>query len=170
MYPQDEAKIAEARTVLQKRARDNTRTPIQWNAAANAGFCPEGVQPWMRVNDDYRTINAEAQLETRETLSVFQFWQRLLQLRKKHVDVFIYGDFRLVDDQNPDVFAYQRIAGTRRWITVLNFTGKEVDWAMPETVAVREWVVGNHHSTYSTVARNGTIHIKPWEGLLGECT
>ena len=32
---------------------------MQWNSGLNAGFCTENVKPWMRVMDDYHTVNAE---------------------------------------------------------------------------------------------------------------
>ena len=31
-------------------SRDKNRTPNQWANAANAGFCPAGVEPWLPVN------------------------------------------------------------------------------------------------------------------------
>ena len=27
--------------------RDECRTPMQWNGEINAGFCPEGIKPWL---------------------------------------------------------------------------------------------------------------------------
>lgn len=47
MYPGDEEKLREARLILQRKARDHARTPVQWSSSANAGFCKEGVTPWM---------------------------------------------------------------------------------------------------------------------------
>ena len=43
---------------LQLRGRDNARTPMDWNAEENAGFT-EGT-PWIDMNPDYKTVNAEA--------------------------------------------------------------------------------------------------------------
>ncbi len=40
-------------------ARDNSRTPFQWDQTANAGFTTGG--PWLKVNPNYTTINAAAQ-------------------------------------------------------------------------------------------------------------
>lgn len=41
--------------------RDEMRTPMQWDASANAGFCPDGAVPWLPVNPDYRRVNVAAQ-------------------------------------------------------------------------------------------------------------
>ena len=40
--------------LVNRAARDHARTPVQWSDAANAGFCPDGVEPWFAVNPNYR--------------------------------------------------------------------------------------------------------------------
>ena len=50
----------------------------------NAGF--SSTTPWMRVNEDYKTWNAEAQCE--DLQSVHAFYKKALQLRKK-LDVLV---------------------------------------------------------------------------------
>jgi alpha-glucosidase len=52
----------------------------QWNSSAHAGFTTG--TPWMRVNEDYETWNAAAQVDDEK--SVRAFWKRALQLRKDH--------------------------------------------------------------------------------------
>lgn len=47
LYPGDEEKLRQARHIMQRKARDHARTPVQWSSGANAGFCKEGVTPWM---------------------------------------------------------------------------------------------------------------------------
>ena len=61
-YPDNEEKLSFAKRVMQRKARDHARTPVQWTAESpNAGFCAPDTKPWMRVNDDYKTVNAAAQ-------------------------------------------------------------------------------------------------------------
>ena len=50
---------AEALEVCGKMSRDNARTPVQWNAQANAGFTTG--TPWLKVHSDYKEINVAAQ-------------------------------------------------------------------------------------------------------------
>ena len=61
-YPNDPEKLAVAKKMMPHKACDNARAPIQWNYSPNAGFCPADVKPWIRDNDDYRTVNAAEQL------------------------------------------------------------------------------------------------------------
>ena len=56
---------------LQAISRDNARTPVQWNDGENAGFT-DGT-PWIAVNRNYRTINAEAQI--RDENSVLNYYK-----------------------------------------------------------------------------------------------
>ena len=56
LYGNDPKKLAEQRKILDKKARDHARTPMQWNSGTNAGFCESSVQPWMRVNGNHFQI------------------------------------------------------------------------------------------------------------------
>lgn len=46
---------------LMLRSRDNARTPMQWDASEQAGFT-DG-EPWIKVNPNYKEINAAQQLK-----------------------------------------------------------------------------------------------------------
>ena len=171
MYPDDPEKLNECRTILQRKARDNARTPVQWSSGPNAGFSKEGVEPWMRVNDDYQTVNAEASktASVPEQLSVWQFWERGLKDRKEHKDAFVYGDYEELDNANPDVFAYVRKAESgEKWLTLLNWSGKTVDWTVPGGHEVATWIA----STYiegKPEKDQKSVRLLPWEGILGRC-
>ncbi len=126
----------------------------------------------MRINDDYKEINAEVQMkaESSENLSVWKFWQRALKSRKEHKDVFVYGDFQLLDTDNGKIFAYSRTgAKAGSWVVVLNFTGDALDWKVPESVSIEGWMAGNYTAGKPDKATQGRITLQPWEGLLGKC-
>ena len=59
---------------------------LQWDASENAGFSKG--KPWMRVHDDYKEWNVEAQ--RKDPNSVWAFWKRMLQLRKEY-EALVYG-------------------------------------------------------------------------------
>ena len=47
--------------ILKVHSRDNSRTPMQWDATAQGGFTTG--EPWISVNPNTATINAQAQVE-----------------------------------------------------------------------------------------------------------
>ena len=173
LHKGDQAALREAHRVLQKKARDNARTPMQWNGSPHAGFCSEGVKPWMRVNDDYQSINTEAQMKAQDKndLSVWQYWQRGLAARKQNADVFVYGDFKALDDaEAQNVFAYTRTGRKGgKWIVVLNLSGESVDWVVSNGVEVQDWKAGTYVKGKPEKSLTGTVALRPWEGLLGKC-
>ncbi|KAF2143599.1 glycoside hydrolase family 13 protein [Aplosporella prunicola CBS 121167] len=173
-HPNDKEKLNEARKIMQKKARDNARTPMQWSAEPNAGFCNLAGErgPWMRVIDDYKTVNAAAQVYNIVVgqMSVWQFWQRALRHRKQHKDVFVYGDFAPVGDESPSVFAYKRWSEHEAFVSVLNFSGEEIEWDIPADVGVERWVAGNYTADEDVdKPKEGKLTLGPWEGLLGQC-
>jgi oligo-1,6-glucosidase len=172
-YPDNEEKLSFARKVMQRKARDHARTPVQWTSEPpNAGFCTPSIKPWMRVNDDYPTINAAAQRQHNDenSLSVLQFWQRGLAQRKKHKDALVYGDFELLDpeDGHDQIFAYARRGEDEAFVTVLNFSEEDVEWELTAEANVRKWVAGNYTAGAPEKATKGKITLRPWEALLGE--
>jgi len=172
LYGNDPERLAEERKVLEKKARDHARTPMQWDASANGGFCGKDVEPWMRVNDDYKDVNAEKQLavDKSEELSTWQFWQRGLANRKEHADVFVYGDYNAVGPESDEVFAYVRTGKkSGKWLVVLNFSGKNIEWEIPGDVKVQGWMAGNYLKGKPEKSLRGRVDLRPWEGILGKC-
>ena len=76
---------------MRKSSRDNARTPMQWNKGKNAGFSNQ--TPWIMVNPNYQTINAEA--EMKDTNSIFHTYQKLIQLRKEY-EIITLGKYELI--------------------------------------------------------------------------
>ena len=72
------------------KGRDNARTPMQWNAEANGGFTTG--EPWIPANPNYSGINT---LDRNERNSIFQFYKRLIQMRKE-LDIITHGNFKLL--------------------------------------------------------------------------
>jgi oligo-1,6-glucosidase len=126
----------------------------------------------MRVNTDYPTINAESQLSnpqpTPGTLSVHAFWRRALAHRKKHADVFVYGDFEMLDMDDKRVVAFRRWSEKEGFVTVLNLSGEEVVWEGLGGVKVGKWVAGNYDEReLEGSSVDGKVELRPWEALLG---
>ena len=126
----------EAMQAIYIKGRDNARTPVQWDASANAGFSPEGVTPWIAVNPNYPAINAEAVLADED--SIFYHYQQLVTLRRgKLKDLMVYASFAPVDsvqvphNEDEAVYAYTRTGGAdgspenESLLVVSNFTAEE---------------------------------------------
>ena len=69
----------EALQILAERRRDNGRTPMQWDDSHAAGFTTG--TPWIDPPENYRQINAAAQMN--DETSVRAFYKKLVQLRKE---------------------------------------------------------------------------------------
>ncbi len=102
--------------------RDNARTPMQWSSEENAGFT--SGQPWLAVNPNYKEINAAQQVGTAD--SVYSYYKALIALRKAH-DIFISGNFELIMEGHPQIFAYTRRAGNQTLYCVCNFSDTPAD-------------------------------------------
>ena len=126
----------EAMQAIYIKGRDNARTPVQWDASANAGFSPEGVTTWINVNPNYPAINAEAVLADED--SIFYHYQQLVALRRgKLKDLMVYAAFAPVDsvqvphNEDEAVYAYTRTGGAdgspanESLLVVSNFTAEE---------------------------------------------
>jgi trehalose-6-phosphate hydrolase len=119
----------EAIAILKQKSRDNSRTPMQWSGEKHAGFT-KGT-PWINVASNYKEINVEQALQDRD--SVFYHYQKLIQLRKE-VDLIVTGDFELLLEDHPQIFAYVRRDGDRALLVVNNFYAEETTFSLPEEV------------------------------------
>jgi oligo-1,6-glucosidase len=99
-------------------SRDNSRTPMQWNAAANAGFSTG--KPWLPVNQNYTAINVKA--EDTAANSILNFVRKMIQLRTQNKEVLVYGKYTLLDKANANVYAYTRESDKKKFLVLLNFT------------------------------------------------
>lgn len=111
----------EALEVLRQRSRDNGRTPMQWDGSPAAGFT--SGTPWITPPENYRTINAEAEL--RDPDSILHYYKRLIRLRKEN-PVISEGQIEFLFQDVPDVFACRRFLGDEELFVVNNLTGHSV--------------------------------------------
>jgi oligo-1,6-glucosidase len=100
-------------------ARDNGRTPFQWDNSNHAGFTTG--TPWIKVNPNYTTVNVAS--EENDSLSCLNYFRKLIKLRKQNL-AFVYGKYQLLDKDNPSVYAYTRELDGKKVLVLLNFTDK----------------------------------------------
>ena len=144
----------QALAAVQRMARDNARTPMQWTAGPNAGFTTG--TPWMRVNPNYTAINAEAALA--DPGSVFYTYRKLIALRKAN-PVFAAGDFKLLCPGDTQVFAYLRRGGGQTMLVAANLSGQDAAFAPPADFAAVPPALATQGAPTS-----GTL--RPWEAAV----
>ena len=140
-------------TSIWERGRDNARTPMQWTAGENAGFTTG--KPWLKVNPNHETINAEAALADPE--SIFYHYQKLISLRKTY-PVFRDGSFTLLCPEDEAVFAYTRDTQSEHLLVVCNFTGSEQPFELPEGYENAKTLLSNY--------RDKSSALRPYEAYI----
>ena len=121
------------------KGRDNARTPMQWDDTAHAGFTTG--TPWMQVDPNYREINAEA--ARKDPASIFHYYRKLIRLRKED-PIFAEGDFKLLLEEDENIFAYVRSLADREVLVVANFTEQEIICTLPEEWKGGEVLIHNY--------------------------
>lgn len=99
--------------------RDPERTPMQWTSEPNAGFCPEGVLPWLPLAEDYKSNNVAVQQN--DPCSILSLHRHLLSLRRSEPTLSV--GFYTEVEVDEDLLAYMREYEGRRFLVVLNFGG-----------------------------------------------
>ena len=143
--------------ILKVHSRDNSRTPMQWDATAQGGFTTG--EPWISVNPNTATINAQAQVENKD--SIFAHYQALIRLRHTY-DVFAQGDFTPLTPDHPAVLAYQRKYQGQELICVSNFYRKECVWKAPVALGGYRVLLSN----YSDSVPQAVWTLRPYESVL----
>ncbi len=141
---------------MRHTSRDNARTPMQWDGSAEGGFTTS-AKPWLAVNPNYAKINAAQELGDSE--SVYHYFQKMIALRHG-TPALVYGDYKDLDGQNPEMFAYTRVLGPERYLVVMNFSRKEVAYALPPGITAEKLVITNLGSPEENTS---TLHLKGWE-------
>ena len=118
---------AEALGVLALKSRDNARTPMQWDASANAGF--SAGTPWLQVNPNHTSINVAAAAAAPD--SVLHHYRRLIALRHE-LEVVREGRFELLAPDHERLFAYTRTLDDDRLLVVANLGSAPVPLPLGE--------------------------------------
>lgn len=151
---------AEILAILGAKSRDNSRTPMQWSAAANAGFT--SGTPWLKPAANYPEINAEAALADQH--SVFWHYRDLIAIRKAH-PIFTVGDYQELLAGHPQIWAYARRANGQTLLVVSNFYGEPVEFALPAELQSGQGrlLLGNYPDS---PARPQSGMLRPYESLI----
>ncbi len=151
---------AEILAILGAKSRDNSRTPMQWSAAPNAGFT--AGTPWLTPAANYPEINAEAALADQN--SVFWHYRDLIRLRKDY-PIFTQGDYQELLAGHEKVWAYTRSANGQTLLVVSNFYGEPVEFTLPAELQSGKGrlLLGNYPDS---PAQPQSGMLRPYESLI----
>lgn len=160
---QDEGKTPEeAFHIVSRRSRDNSRTPVQWDATPNAGFT--AGTPWIGIPKNHVRINAAAEVSDPD--SVWSFYHRLIELRKT-TPVIQKGSVHFLDALSDEAIAYERVlegtqAGPKQLVVCCNFSGTDISVLPEEAVSDASPFISNCDDFR---IEDGVLHLGPWAAV-----
>ncbi|MDR1409551.1 MAG: alpha-glucosidase [Oscillospiraceae bacterium] len=147
-------------------ARDNARTPVQWNDTPNAGFTT-APEPWFSVNPNYTTVNVAAQ--ELDPNSLLNYYRKLIALRQS-MPVFKDGVYRDLCPRNRKIYAYVRETlrgdGFDTVLVVISFSKQAQSYRPLESISLdsAELLLGSE--TDAPKVSGGRITLRPYEAAV----
>ena len=139
-------------------SRDNGRTPMQWDAKKNAGFSSE--TPWLPVHENHTTVNVANQQNDHN--SVLNHFRKMVALRKDNL-LLVYGNYAIIQDDHPTIYAYSRTLEDQQMIILLNFSELESSISLPNFDYNKEVLINNYNEF--SIDEN-TITLKPYQAVV----
>lgn len=140
--------------IIQAKSRDNSRTPMQWDASENAGFSTG--TPWLKAGKSYKTIN----VENEKTGPIFTFYQDLIRLRKE-LRIVSEGDYKAAYKDSDKVYAFERLHDGQKLLVLNNFFAEEVKLDLADDYAHGQVLISN----YPDNKLGNKITLKPYQSL-----
>lgn len=141
-----------------KHGRDNARIPMQWDTSLHAGFT--AGKPWIDVNPNYVEINVAH--DRSQPNSIFGFYQDLIALWRENAAIQ-EGTFTLLEEDNPNVFAYVREGDGAKVFVLCNFSDKVVQIALPSGLDDSASILLS--STVVPIKLSEEIEFAPYQGV-----
>ena len=116
------------------------------------------------MNPNYISVNAAVQ-ET-DPNSVLNYFRKIVKLRKGD-PVLIYGQYTLLDKDNPDVYAYTRTLNGKTILVLLNFRDKPATAKINTDISKAKLRIDN----YGDGPKNGVnqgVDLRPYEAAVLE--
>jgi oligo-1,6-glucosidase len=146
---------------MNRKGRDQARTPVQWDASGGAGFT--SGTPWIAVNPDHVDINAAAQVGAEG--SVFEHYRQLIALR--HADpVVTDGEFELLLPDHPAIWAFVRRGGDAELLVAANFSADAVSDVLPLDAGWADATVVLSSHPDRSPQPPPELALAPWESVI----
>ena len=144
----------EAFQIIQAKSRDNSRTPMQWDASENAGFTTG--TPWLKAGKSYPQINVENEIKG----PIFAFYQNLIRLRKE-MPIISEGSYKPAFEDSKQVYAFERQYEDEKLLVLNNFYATEIEIELPAAYQNGQILISN----YKDVELSEKILLKPYQTL-----
>jgi alpha-glucosidase len=148
------------------KGRDGERTPMQWDASAQAGFTTG--KPWLPVPPSARERNVAA--EERDPASLLNFYRQLIALRRRS-PALLDGNYATVGS-DPHVYAYRRSTQGQTVIVALNMSGESRTFRLPPPMITGPFgynvALSNRPAPKPRPAVYGDLSLAPFEAVILE--
>ena len=144
----------EAFQIIQAKSRDNSRTPMQWDASENAGFTVG--TPWLKAGKSYPRINVENEIQD----PIFTFYQDLIRLRKE-MPIISEGSYKPAFEDSKQVYAFERQYEDEKLLVLNNFYATEVEMDLPVAYQNGQILISN----YEDVEVSEKVLLRPYQTL-----
>ena len=140
--------------ITQAKSRDNSRTPMQWDASENAGFSTG--TPWLKASKSYKDINVENEING----SIFKFDKELIRLRKE-MPIISEGSYQPALEDSQQVYVFGRYLGNQKLLVLNNLYGSEAEVGIPEEYQAGCVLLSN----YDDAELTEKVSLKPYQTL-----
>ncbi len=132
------------------KGRDGERTPMQWSAAANAGFSTAATT-WLPVAPSYAQRNVTTETAVQDSL--LNYYKALIKLRQQNASLH-NGTFEAVNEAGEDIVAWLTRSGRESTLVAMNFS------ASPRSIKINTGAHGlrttQATTLLSTSSKSGT--------------
>ena len=139
-------------------SRDNGRTPMQWDDTNNAGFSSE--TPWLPVHENHTTVNVANQQNDHN--SVLNHFRKMVALRKDNL-LLVYGDYEIIQEEHPTIYAYSRTLDDEQMKIILNFSELTSKINLSNLVQIKEVLINNYNEL---LIDKNTITLQPYQAVV----
>ena len=139
-------------------SRDNGRTPMQWDDTNNAGFSSE--TPWLPVHENHTTVNVANQQNDHN--SVLNHFRKMVALRKDNL-LLVYGEYEIIQEEHPTIYAYSRTLDDEQMKILLNFSELTSKINLSNLVQIKEVLINNYNEL---LIDKTTITLQPYQAVV----
>ena len=139
-------------------SRDNGRTPMQWDDTNNAGFSSE--TPWLPVHENHTTVNVATQQNDHN--SVLNHFRKMVELRKENL-LLVYGEYKIIKEEHPTIYAYSRTLDDEQMKILLNFSELTSKINLSNLVQIKEVLINNYNEL---LIDKNTITLQPYQAVV----